>query len=177
MSDAEEIRRFAELRDKGLITTAEYSKQKQRILKGKRPWWRTALLSVLAAAGLVMLLSVAVAIFAPVLRKSLAVGVACDTPEVKQKVFEIGVDGLKMLERAAVLTGRPVPSEKLVALGDTTEIYRDDEVGLIVCLGVTQTSIGEGQVGYRLTDVNQETGQFMVEVMNPVELKQLYVGE
>lgn len=86
MSDAEEIRRLAELRDQGLITTAEFSKRKRQILKGRRPWWLTILLGIVATFCLVVLLSILAAILLPIVRKSSAAveGLRVDTVATMQ---------------------------------------------------------------------------------------------
>ena len=73
MSDAEEIKRLAELRDQGLITSSEFGKRKRQILGGKRPWWMTLILGVIVAFCAVVLLSILVAIFVPIIWNSAAV--------------------------------------------------------------------------------------------------------
>ena len=70
MNLAEELGRLAELRDKGVLTDREFDQKKKQMLKGERPWWRTALLWVIGIWAAVCLLAIFVAIVAPVVQNA-----------------------------------------------------------------------------------------------------------
>ena len=66
MNLAEELSRLAELKDRGVLTPKEFDQRKRMLLKGKRPWWMTALLWIIGLWCLVCLLAILVAIVVPV---------------------------------------------------------------------------------------------------------------
>lgn len=81
MNLAEELGRLAELRDKGVLTHREFDQKKKQLLKGKSPWWRTALLWIIGIWAAVCLLAIIVAIVAPVVQKAIkAEKMAQDAP-------------------------------------------------------------------------------------------------
>jgi hypothetical protein len=71
MNLAEELGRLAELRDRGVLTPKEFDQRKRQLLKGKRPWWMTALLWIIGLWAAVCLLAILVAIVAPVVKNAL----------------------------------------------------------------------------------------------------------
>jgi Short C-terminal domain len=83
MGLAEDLSRLAELKKSGVLTQQEFDRQKKRLLKGKRPWWMTALLWIIGLWCLVCLLAILVAIFVPAIRNAMAADeVARDVPEI-----------------------------------------------------------------------------------------------
>ena len=65
MGLAEELSRLAELKDKGVLTQKEFDRKKNQLLKGKSPWWRTALLWVIGVWCFVCLVGILIAIVVP----------------------------------------------------------------------------------------------------------------
>ena len=173
MSDAEEIKRLAELRDQGLITTAEFSDRKRKILKGKRAWWKTALLWIIGLWCLVVLISILAAIFVPVLRNLSASGdLACDMPEVKEKVVSLLNEQIADARSQLGIFGGLIPAGTQVhSLGETTQLYRDTESGFIACTAPTKNDKGDGEVGYTVSWSDRNNGVFRVEVSGAKELR------
>lgn len=176
MSDAEEIKRLAELRDQGLITTAEFSDRKRKILKGKRAWWKTALLWIIGLWCLVVLISILAAIFVPVLRNLSASGdLACDMPEVKEKVVSLLNEQIADARSQLGIFGGLIPAGTQVhSLGETTQLYRDAESGFIACTAPTKNDRAEGEVGYTVSWRDRNNGEFWVEVAAAKELRARY---
>ena len=87
MNLAEELGRLAELRDKGVLSQKEFDQKKKQMLRGKRTWWMTALIWVIGLWAAVCLLSILVAIVAPVVQNVLATGeVRRDMPQAATNV-------------------------------------------------------------------------------------------
>lgn len=177
MSDAEEIKRLAELRDQGLITSAEFGDKKRKILKGKRPWWKTALLWIIGLWCLVALLSILVAILAPVIRSMSAGGnLACDTPEVKEKVVALMNEQISNARSQLGIFGGLIPAGTQVhSLGDAIQLYRDADSGFIACTASAKNDKGEGEIGYTVSWRDRNNGEFWVEVSSAKELQARYV--
>ena len=65
MGLTEELSSLAELKSKGILTQREFDRKKKQLLKGKTPWWRTALLWVIGLWCFVCLLGILIAIIVP----------------------------------------------------------------------------------------------------------------
>lgn len=178
MSDAGEIKRLAELRDQGLITTAEFSDRKRKILKGKRAWWKTALLWIIGLWCLVLLLSIVVAIFGPIIRNLSPGGdLACDMPEVKEKVVSLLNEQISdARSQLGIFRGLIPAGTQVHSLGETTQLYRDAERDFIACTAPTKHDKGDGEVGYTVSWRGRSNGEFWVEVSGAKELRARYVA-
>lgn len=180
MNLAEELARLAELRDKGVLTPKEFDQKKKRLLKGKSPWWRAALLWVIGIWAGVCLLSILVAIFVPAIRNWMAAdnGLACDSPEVKETATNVLNQQITNLKNQFGVFGElAMPGTQFYGIGDTEELYRDKDSGFIACLGTMRGTKGEGQIAYTVSWQDRAAGKFWVELANPAQLRKQYSGE
>lgn len=171
MSDAEEIKRLADLRDQGLITTAEFSKKKQQILKGRKGTSKV----LIVAAWLIIILMVA-GLLVRVLEKLGGEELACDTPEIKEKALVLSNEYVaQMTRKLGIFAAKMPPGQQIHSLGGTTQLYRDPESGFLACTAKTQNDrSGEGEIGYTVSWSNRSSGQFWVEVVNAEALTARY---
>lgn len=177
MNLAEELSRLAELRDKGVLTPKEFDQRKRKLLRGKRSWWMTALLWIIGICCLVCLLAILIAIFVPAIKDHfLADEIACDTPEVQEKVVQL------LNQQAGQVfsllgAGAAAPGMQIHGLGEITELFKDQQSGFLVCLARTKHAVGEGATGYTVAWTDKAKREFFVQTASPEILMARYGGK
>lgn len=177
MNLAEELSRLAELRDRGVLTPKEFDQRKRKLLRGKRPWWITVLLWIIGIGCLVCLLAILIAIFVPAIRDHfLGNDLACNTPEVEEKVVQL------LNQQASQVfnllgAGAAAPGMQIHGLGETTELFKDQQSGFLVCLAKTKHAAGEGATGYTVAWTDKAKREFFVQTASPEILMARYGGK
>lgn len=182
MSDVDELKRLAELKDQGILTQAEFAKRKKRLLKGKRPWWLSAILGAIAIGCIVVVIAILAAIFIPAIEDHLARSnspaseLACDTAEVQETALVLTNEYISQLTSQMGVFAMGMPKDQQVhRLEDPVQLYRDAESGFIACTAKTRNEKkGAGQIGYTVSWRDRNSGEFWVEVAHAEELVSRY---
>lgn len=170
MGVAEELSRLVELRDRGVLTQKEFDRKKKQILNGGRGasrfmTWVAGLVAFMILAG------VAVKLF----ERFASTELACDTPEVQEKVLAlINQQSASLFSQLGY--GGLAPAMQIHGIGKTQELYRDPKSGFLACLGRTQHARGEGDIGYTLSWRDRARGEFWVEIANSDVLRARYAS-
>lgn len=176
MNLADELSRLAELRDKGVLTPKEFDQRKRKLLRGKRSWWMTALLWIIGTFCFVCLLGTVVAIFVPAIKDHfLADEMACDTPEVQEKVVQLLNQQTSQVFNL-LGAGAAAPGMQIHGLGETTELFKDQQSEFLVCLARTKHAGGEGATGYTVAWTDKAKREFFVQTASPEILMARYGG-
>jgi len=177
MSLAEELSRLAELRDRGVLTPKEFDQRKRKLLRGKRPWWMTALLLIIGLFCAICVLAILTAIFVPVFRNSVAANeLACDSPEVQQTALNAVNQQINGLRSNFGILGPHLvpPGTQAHAMSGITELHRDKQTGFIACVATAKLGDDEGDIGYTVSWINQSAGEFWVELVHHKDLGDRY---
>lgn len=158
-SNAEELEKLAELKERGVLTEAEFAKQKKSLLSaGKKPWtaWRIIKTVVL---GWILVCILAVGWGSLVGEASAAS--TCDKADVKQKVVEI-VNG--QISGFVEFFGPAGGLPRVLGLESATELFGAPKSGYFACMAETKTETGKGAIGYTVEWGDKANGLMVVRL-------------
>jgi hypothetical protein len=172
MGLAEELSRLAELKDRGVLTQKEFDRKKKQLLNGGRGGSSKFMMFVASVVLFMIFAGIAVRVYEHLETP----GLACDTPEIQEKV--VAVVNMQVDEarnRLGVLGPHLIPAgTQIHGLSDARQLYRDEESGFVACVAQTRNEKGEGKVGYTVFWKDSVNGEYALEVANADELAAQY---
>ena len=155
MSDADELAKLAELRDKGVISKREFDKKKRDILRGKRStrggWWRLTLLVIVIGAVIVW---IAVDENSPENQASLDTP-ACGSDEAKKAVAEALANNV----------ASRLVNIKLLDLKNTKQVSYNASTHERVCSAEAYLNSGQEELSFKFFDLDPKKGSYLAHLI------------
>lgn len=160
MGVAEELSRLAELRDKGVLTQKEFDRKKKVLLNGGKSGPSRLMTFAAGLVVVVILGSFAARMIEAAPDAALpGAGSACEIAEVQNSVLEyLTVDNKSRY--AAKIHDQVTPR----SLADISEIYVNGDTGFTACVAKVVYSGHQGDIGYTVTWVDRDRGEFAFEI-------------
>lgn len=172
MSQADELSKLLELKDRGAITQAEYNAMKRKVLNGgaKSSRFVTIVAGVVAFMILAGLGLKAYESFSGQGR------LACDDTDVLTTAAEVSnrvVRGLAA-ELAFLNPGGGAEDSIIRSISGTKTHFVDQSDGFIVCTGDSHTNAGVKEIGYTVRWIDKSAGKYEVQLESPSDIRQRY---